>query len=176
MHRLNHPVYRNRTLQVAADLILVALAFFCAFRLRFLDDPGGIPDRYWTVVTQSIAIVAVGKVIVFAAFGLYQKWWRYVGGRDFAGILRAVAVSSAILVIVFTVAKPFAAGLPRSVVDLDVQLTLDFEAGARLAVRLVVERPARGARIPKGAKVLVVGAGSGGQMVVREMLLNPNLG
>src|SRR3954451_1040348 len=113
MHRLNHPVYRNRTLQVVADAILVALAFFLAFRLRFLDDPGGIPDRYQTLLVQSIGLVAVGKVTIFAAFGLYQKWWRYVAGRDFLSILRAVAVSSAILVVVFTVAQPFADDLPR---------------------------------------------------------------
>jgi FlaA1/EpsC-like NDP-sugar epimerase len=48
-------------------------------------------------------------------------------------------------------------------------------AGARLAVRLIVERPSRGARVPKH-EVLVIGAGSGGQMVVRELKLNPNLG
>ncbi len=48
-------------------------------------------------------------------------------------------------------------------------------AGARLAVRLIVERPSRGSRLPKH-EVLVVGAGSGGQMVVRELQLNPNLG
>ena len=36
--------------------------------------------------------------------------------------------------------------------------------------------PTRGARIPTGPEVLVVGAGSGGQMVVRELQLNPNLG
>ena len=175
MHRLNHPVYRIRTLQVAADLALVALAFFLAFRLRFLDDPG-LPDRYETLLLQAVAFVAVGKVIVFAAFGLYQKWWRYVAGRDFLSILRAVAVSSAILIIVFTVAQPFADDLPRSVVVMDFLLTLMLIAGARLAVRLIVERPARGTRIPKGREVLVVGAGSGGQMVVREMQLNPNLG
>ncbi|HEX6602591.1 MAG TPA: nucleoside-diphosphate sugar epimerase/dehydratase, partial [Solirubrobacterales bacterium] len=58
----------------------------------------------------------------------------------------------------------------------DFLLTLMLVAGARLAVRLVVERPARGARIPKGREILVVGAGSGGQMVVRELHLNPNLG
>jgi FlaA1/EpsC-like NDP-sugar epimerase len=175
MHRLNHPVYRIRTLQVAADLALVALAFFLAFRLRFLDDPG-LPERYETLLLQAVAFVAVGKVIVFAAFGLYQKWWRYVAGRDFLSILRAVAVSSAILIIVFTVAQPFADDLPRSVVVMDFLLTLMLIAGARLAVRLIVERPARGTRIPKGREVLVVGAGSGGQMVVREMQLNPNLG
>ena len=177
MHRLNHPVYRNRTLQVAADALLVAVAFFLAFRLRFLDDAGGIPDRYQTLLWSSRSrFVALGKVIVFAAFGLYQKWWRYVTGRDFLDILRAVAVSSAILVVVFTVVKPFDDNLPRSVAVMDFMLTLMLLAGARLAVRLIVERPSRGTRIPRGSEVLVVGAGSGGQMVVRELQLNPNLG
>ncbi len=175
MRRLNHPVYRGRTLQILADVALCATAFLLAFRLRFLDDSGGIPDRYWTLFVQSVAFVAIGKVVVFGAFGLYQKWWRYVGLRDFAGIVRAVAVSSLILVFVFAVAKPFDDNLPRSVAVMDFMFTLMVVAGARLLVRLIFERPA-GARIARGRDVLVVGAGSGGQMVVRELQLNPNLG
>jgi FlaA1/EpsC-like NDP-sugar epimerase len=174
MRRLNHPVYRNRVLQVAADAVLVALAYFLAFQLRFLDQPHGWPHRYEVLFAQSVGFVVAGKLIVFAAFGLYQKWWRYVSGRDFMLILRAVAVASALLVIVFAVAKP-APTLPRSVEVIDFILALILVAGARLAVRLVVERPSRGARLPKH-EVLVVGAGSGGQMVVRELQLNPNLG
>jgi FlaA1/EpsC-like NDP-sugar epimerase len=175
MQRLNHPVYRGRTLQILADVALCAVAFLLAFRLRFLDDAGGIPDRYWTLFLQSVAFVAIGKVIIFAAFGLYQKWWRYVGLRDFAGIVRAVAVSSLILVFVFAVVKPFDDSLPRSVAVIDFMFTLMLVAGARLLVRLLFERPA-GAPIARGRDVLVVGAGSGGQMVVRELQLNPNLG
>jgi FlaA1/EpsC-like NDP-sugar epimerase len=175
MGRLNHPVYRNRVLQVAADAALVALAYFLAFQLRFLDEPQGVPHRYEVLFAQSIGFVIAGKLAVFAAFGLYQKWWRYVSGRDFWLIFRAVAVSSAILVVVFAVAKPFAHTLPRAVVVTDFVLTMMLIAGARLAVRLIVERPSRGARLPK-REVLVIGAGSGGQMVVRELQLNPNLG
>jgi FlaA1/EpsC-like NDP-sugar epimerase len=175
MRRLNHPVYRNRVLQIAADAALIALAYFLAFQLRFLDDPNGWPDRYETLFVQSVGFVVVGKLVVFYAFGLYQKWWRYVSGRDFMLILRAVAVSSALLVVVFAVAKPFEHALPRSVEVVDFLLTALLIAGARLAVRLVLERPSRGARMPKH-EVLVVGAGSGGQMVVRELQLNPNLG
>ena len=175
MRRLNHPVYRNRALQIAADAALIALAYFLAFQLRFLDDPNGWPDRYETLFLQSVGFVVVGKLIVFAAFGLYQKWWRYVSGRDFMLILRAVAVASALLVVAFAVAQPFDHTLPRSVEVMDFILTMLLVAGARLAVRLVVERPSRGARMPKH-EVLVVGAGSGGQMVVRELQLNPNLG
>jgi FlaA1/EpsC-like NDP-sugar epimerase len=175
MSRLNHPVYRNRVLQVAADGVLVALAYFLAFQLRFLDDPHGWPHRYEVLFAQSVGFVVVGKLIVFVAFGLYQKWWRYVTGRDFLLILRAVAVASAILVIAFAVAKPFAHMLPRSVEVTDFVLTMVLIAGARLGVRLIVERPSRGERLPR-KEVLVVGAGSGGQMVVRELQLNPRLG
>src|SRR5215469_15900481 len=124
MRRLNHPVYRNRVLQIAADAVLVALAYFLAFQLRFLDDPHGWPHRYEILFAQSVGFVVAGKLIVFAAFGLYQKWWRYVSGRDFMLILRAVVVSSAILVVFFAVAKPFAHTLPRSVEVTDFVLTL----------------------------------------------------
>jgi FlaA1/EpsC-like NDP-sugar epimerase len=175
MRWLNHPVYRNRALQVAADAVLLTLAFYLAFRLRFLDDPHGLPHRYQVLFAQAVGFVVVGKLIVFAAFGLYQKWWRYVSGRDFLLILRAVVVSSGILIVAFAVLQPFKHNLPRSVVVMDFVLTMLLIAGARLAVRLIVERPSRGARVPRH-EVLVIGAGSGGQMVVRELQLNPNLG
>jgi FlaA1/EpsC-like NDP-sugar epimerase len=175
MQRLNHPVYRNRVLQLAADAVLVTLAFFLAFQLRFLDDPHGLPHRYAVLFAEAVGIVVLGKLAVFAAFGLYQKWWRYVSGRDFLLILRAVAFASAVLVVFFAVVQPFKHTLPRSVEVMDFVLTMMLIAGARLAVRLIVERPNRGARAPK-REVLVIGAGSGGQMVVRELQLNPNLG
>ena len=140
MRRLNHPVYRTRLLQAAADALLVALAYYLAFRLRFLDR-ADLPHRYWVLFAQSVGFVAVIEVAVFAAFGLYQKWWRYVSGRDFLTIVRAVAVASAIIVVLFTVLKPFKHTLPRSVAVMDFLLTLFLVAGARLAVRLIVERP-----------------------------------
>jgi FlaA1/EpsC-like NDP-sugar epimerase len=174
MGRLNHPVYRTRVLQLCADAALVALAYYLAFRLRFLDQ-SDLPHRYWVLFIQSVGLVIALKLIVFAAFGMYQKWWRYISGRDFLQIVRAVTVASAILVVAFTVLRPFAHNLPRSVAVMDFLLTLMLVTGARLAVRLIVERPSRGARVPK-REALVIGAGSGGQMVVREMQLNPDIG
>jgi FlaA1/EpsC-like NDP-sugar epimerase len=173
IRRLNHPVYRNRALQMVADALLVSLAYYLAFRMRFLDE--GVPPRYEVLFLQTVGFVAIGFVAVFAAFGLYQKWWRYVSGRDFLTIVRAVAVASAILIVVSSVFKPFHHAVPRSVEVMDFLLTLLLIAGARLAVRLIVERPSRGERLPRH-RVLVIGAGSGGQMVVREMQLNPGLG
>ncbi len=174
MDRLNHPVYRHRILQVLADAGLVAASFFLAFKLRFLDTPG-IPHRYAVMLVDSIGFVVVGKLIVFATFGLYEKWWRYFRLPDYAAVLKATAVSTAVMVILFLLLKPFDYALPRSVIVVDFLLTLVTIGGARLFVRMVVEHPTR--RAAAGARnVLVIGAGSGGQMVVRELQLNPNLG
>jgi FlaA1/EpsC-like NDP-sugar epimerase len=175
VERFKHPVYRHRLSQLAADAILVAAAYYLAFRLRFLDAPGGIPGRYDHMLANSIGFVVVGQLIVFYAFGMYEKWWRYFRLPDMIGVLRACAVSTAILAITFLLLKPFNDQIPRSVVVTYFLLTLFLIGGARLLVRMVlVERLAR--RDVRGARrVLVVGAGSGGQMVAREMQLNPNL-
>src|ERR1700755_308285 len=132
MSRLNHPVYRIRVIQVLADALLVALAYFLAFQLRFLDDAHGWAHPSEILFAQTVGFVIVGKLIIFGAFGLYQKWWRYVSGRDFMQIGRAVAVASAILVIVFAVLRAHPQ-LPGSVEVIDFVLALVLIAGARLA-------------------------------------------
>jgi len=174
--RLKDPVLKRRAQQFAADAVLAAAAFALAFVVRFLDVPIGIPGRYLTMLAGSIAFVAIGKAIVFEVMGLHRKWWRYFQLPDMWPVVRAAAVASAILVAVFTLAKPYAYNLPRSVVVFDFLLTVMLLGGARLVRRTIAERPDKATRRAKSRGVLVVGAGSGGQMVVRELRLNPDLG
>ena len=175
--RLTNPVYRHRLIQIAADGVLIAAAFYLAFRLRFLDAPGGIPDRYQEMLVQSIGFVVVGTLIVFYLSGLYEKWWRYFRLPDMIGVLRGCAISTAILALTFLLLKPFEDQIPRSVVVMEFLITVFLVGGARAVARMVlVERIARRDAVRGAREVLVVGAGSGGQMVVRELQLNPNLG
>src|SRR5919198_513594 len=171
--RLNDPVYRHRTVQVLVDAALVGLAYFLAYLLRF-DQ--GIPERYRDLLGDTIAFVIVGKVAIFAAFGLYQKWWRYVGLRDFETILKAVVAASLVMVGVLFVWSPTDSSLPRSIAGMDLLLTAALVGGVRLAVRSVLERPPRGSVLAKGREVLIVGGGEAGQLVSREMQRSPELG
>jgi FlaA1/EpsC-like NDP-sugar epimerase len=176
MSRLRSPVLRHRILQLAADAALAALAFYLAFAIRFIDEPGGIPDRYMTMLTGSIVSVALGKTIVFGLLGLHQKWWRYFNLGDIWSVLRACAAASALLIAVFVLAKPFASPIPRSVLIFDLVFTIGLLVTARSIVRFYfVERRMRRHQRQRD-DVLVIGAGSGGQMVVRELRLNPELG
>jgi FlaA1/EpsC-like NDP-sugar epimerase len=174
--RFGDPVYRHRALQLVADAVLAAAAFALAFQLRFLDASGGIPHRYLTMLAGSVAFVAIGTSLVYEVLGLHRDWWRYFRLPELWPLVRAAALASALVVAVFVLAKPYADGLPRSVIVFNLILTVVLTAGARLLVRMWAERPSRAARRRGKRAILVIGAGSGGQMVVRELQLNPNLG
>ena len=177
MNRLRAPVLRHRIFQLAADAVLAAIAFYLAFAIRFIDEPGGIPDRYMTMITGSIVFVALGKTAIFGLMGLHQKWWRYFNLGDIWSVMRACAVASALLIAIFVIAKPFSSPMPRSVMIFDFVFTLGLLVVARSIARFYfVERRMRSHKRRKHDDVLVVGAGSGGQMVVRELRLNPELG
>jgi len=65
--------------------------------------------------------------------------------------------------------------LSRGVAALDYLLLLAFVAGTRLLARSLIERPRTGI-VARGREVLVVGAGDAGQLTVREMQRNRQLG
>ncbi len=177
MNRLRAPVLRHRIFQLVADAALAAFAYYLAFAIRFIDEPGGIPDRYTEMLRGSIVFVAIGMTIVFSLMGLHQKWWRYFNLGDIWAVLRACAVGTALLIAVFVLSKPFSSPMPRSVLIYDFVFTVGLLVTARSVARFYfVERRMRRHTRSKDGDVLVVGAGSGGQMVVRELRLNPELG
>ena len=103
MQRFTHPVYRHRLLQVVADAVFVAAAFYLAFRLRFLELDNGVPPRYEDMLTGSIGFVVVGKLLIFAFFGLYEKWWRYFRLPDMLDVVKATALSMKLNLMAFLI-------------------------------------------------------------------------
>ena len=122
MSRLRDSSNGRRALQFGADALLAAVAYFLAFKLRFLDTTGGIPERYEDMLLGSIAFVAIGQAAVFEIFGQHQKWWRYFRLPDLWPLVRAALVAVALLVLVFAIAQPYPDDLPRSVVVFDLLL------------------------------------------------------
>ncbi len=177
-------MHRHSVPQLAVDGVLVALAYFLAYRLRF-DAPGGVPDRYRELFEATIFPVVAGSLVVFTLFRLYQKWWRYSSWRDIEAVIGAVVVATltlaAFVAVASPVADPFNGGdvglkVPAGVLALFFLLTLTFVGGARLVARAVHERRLAGFRPRRDARgVLIVGAGDGGRLVLREILRNPSL-
>lgn len=157
---------RHRAWQVLVDAGIVALAWVLAFELRF-DQ--GLPVYYSTLLRRTVLLVVAIKLIVFVAFGFYNRWWRYVSVRDMWSAFRGVVVASLIADVTVYLASPVhTVRLPRSIAVMDLLLTLAFVAGARLLARTVIERPGMSV-VARGKEVIVVGAGDAGRLIVQEM-------
>ncbi len=157
---------RHRLWQLLVDAAIVALAWFLAFELRF-DQ--GLPVYYSTLLRRTILLVVAIKLVVFVAFGFYNRWWRYTSVRDMWSAARGVFVASLIAdVTVYLVSPVHTVRLPRSIAVMDLLLTLAFVAGVRLLTRTVIERPGMSV-VARGKEVIVVGAGDAGRLIVQEM-------
>jgi FlaA1/EpsC-like NDP-sugar epimerase len=173
MRSLASSVNVRRAGQVGVDAALLALAYYLAYSLRF---DGVIPARYDRLLEETIVLIVVMKLMIFALFGLYSKLWRFVDQRDFETILKAVVVSTVGVIVVLFLFSIGRHDPPRTVLALDFLLALVFTSGARFAVRALVERPTRGPILERAAnEVLIVGAGNGGQQVAFELRRNPGL-
>jgi FlaA1/EpsC-like NDP-sugar epimerase len=168
------PINRHRVWQLLADAGLVAAAWFLAFYLRF---DNGIPPYYRTLLMRTILVVVAIKLVVFVAFGFYNRWWRYVSTRDMWGAARGVAVGCLVAdVTVYFGAPVNGLRLPRLIAVMDLLLTLAFIAGSRMIARSVFERPSPAALIARGKEVILVGAGDAARLMLREMRRTPALG
>jgi FlaA1/EpsC-like NDP-sugar epimerase len=158
---------------MGADAVLIALAWWLAFALRF---DHGVPRYYETLFRRTILIVVAIQLVVFVLFRFYDRWWRYVSIRDMWSAARGVTAAALAASLTVYFFSPVAqVRLPRSVAIMDWLLLLAFVAGTRLLARSVIERPGIGL-VARGKEVLVVGAGDAGQLVIREMQRNRQLG
>ena len=168
------PINRHRLPQLAADFAIVVAAWFFAFRLRFDTDLPVYYDYYLS--WQILALVAAIKLSVFALFGFYNRWWRYVSTRDMWGAARGVVAASLVVFLVFSFFDVHAAEVPRTVWVIDGLLTLALVAGSRMLARTIIERPQSRSIVARGKEVIVVGAGDAAQLMLKEILRTPDLG
>jgi len=165
---------RHRFPQLAADLAIVVTAWFLAFRLRFDTELPVYYERY--VSWEFLGLVAAIKLALFALFGFYNRWWRYVSTRDMWGAALGVVAASLVTFLIFSFFAVHAAEVPRTVWVIDGLLTLAFIAGSRMLARTIIERPQIRSIVARGKEVIVVGAGDAAQLMLREMLRTPSLG
>src|ERR1700736_6338459 len=81
------PLHRHTLAQLAVDGVLVALAYYLAFQLRFTNGPSGY---YAHLRERTIWWVLAGSIPVLVFARVYQRRWRYSGQRDYEAVVRAV--------------------------------------------------------------------------------------
>ena len=158
------------------DLLLIIAAALGSFALRTDIGPLFVyylPQAYWL-----IGISLVIKPIVFYYFGLYSRLWVYASIQELKLIVLAVSVSSFLVSLIMVLLRAVQAlpYFPRSTLPIDWLLSLALIGGLRFSLRIFSETQSNAGQARSAArKVLIVGAGDAGALVVREMQKNPQL-
>ncbi len=145
-----------------------AFSFLLSFLIRFelsSIDAAGFSWHKW--YTHSVALVVGLRLISFYLFGMHRVTWRYMGIHDIIPVFKAVMVST--IAIVPVVLYQWHFFYPRSVFVMDSILCFLLLGGMRFSYR-VLENLLASAGSQKQEKVIVVGAGSAGNLTIRAML------
>ncbi len=161
------------------DLVLLPATALVAFMLRL--DAAGL-QQYAPAILLFVVLSVPIKLLVLRSMGLYTRFWRYASVDELMLIVVATVISELVVAgIIFGLALPLnvIVSFPRSIPFIDGLLTMLAVGGPRFAVRLAEQRREREDRRRRRGpekRVLVMGAGSAGAMIVKEMRANSQLG
>lgn len=176
MIKVKAPI-RNRYI-LLTDLLLIVVSVLGSYALRLEWDATFFiyrPSLYWFIGSALLV-----KPVIYYLFGMYRRLWMYASVQDLKLIATAVTVASAavsaVMMTLFFQRAFF--GFPRSTLIIDWLLSLVTSGGIRFISRILAESQksssVQNASHPS-KRILIVGAGDAGALVVREMQKNPQL-
>ncbi|OFS87260.1 multidrug MFS transporter [Oligella sp. HMSC05A10] len=148
------------------DLMAVVTAWFAAYFLRFNFD--------WQIVelyqpwNRVLLILLVTQLFACRWVRLYRGMWFFASIPDLVRVLKAVLVSAVVLLFI-EVFFGQTAKLPRSIVVLYPILLVLIMGGGRFLWRIYKEYLRYGREQGAAKPVIVLGAGTAGAMLIREL-------
>ncbi|MFC2042540.1 polysaccharide biosynthesis protein [Chloroflexota bacterium] len=166
---------RNRMV-FFGDLFIIVVSALGSFALR--TDLGPLFVYYLPQALWLMGVSLIIKPLVYYSFGLYRRMWIYASTKELKLIVVAVTTASVIVSLVIILLRAFEVlpFYPRSTLLIDWLLSLVLVGGFRFSLRVIGETQPPGTNsYSEVRRVLVVGAGDAGELVVREMQKNAQL-
>lgn len=163
--------YKRRLFEVLLDLVLIPLAYWISYLLRF---EGSAYGANFPIFIKSLPIVVASQLFAFFLFGVYRGIWQYVGMRDVIVFGKAITAGAVLSVLVNLGLYRFVS-FSRTVFVIYWLILFALVTASRFSYRLIGETTPHKA-MKDGKRALIYGAGAGGQLVMQEIEGNSNLG
>src|SRR4029079_15342752 len=168
---LSELTFRWHAAEVLLDLLLIAFCYYLAYCLRFESE--ALTTFRWSF-TASLPLMLGCQIVALYTSGLYWRAWSTFGFHDLWPVVRGVGVGSmAAMLLIFSFYKNRSEAqlFSRGVFIIDALLLMAAIMGTRLSFRILTRAAAQAGHEKR--RVVIHGAGGGGQLLAREMLANP---
>jgi FlaA1/EpsC-like NDP-sugar epimerase len=166
----------KRIMQVILDSALVAVGFTLAYLIRF---DGHVTALYVHQLSVLVPLVVALQLTANWTLGVYRRLWRYTGLTEVMELGLSVLVVSTIILTARALGWLSVENnhLSYGIIFVNAGVCFLSLVGPRVLRRLMTEHSQRRHwRQPVRKRVLVVGAGDAGMMVLRELSLRSDLG
>lgn len=163
--------YKRRLFEVLMDAVLIGLSYYIAsVTVQGPLAETGASRQF----LELLPVLVATKLFAFLVIGVYRGLWRYVGIDDLVTHAKAVGLGTLLSVAALLLLNRFH-GYSRAVFVLDAAILLMLVAASRVAFRLF--RNLLPTRIfENGRRVIIYGAGDAGELLLRELRNNRDLG
>ena len=154
---------------VVYDTIAVTLAFFLALWFRFDCRYTMIPSEYLSEYYKFLLIYVVFSIFVFWRMRLYNSIWRFASYSELLRTIVATGITFVFHCIGITV---LFGRMPLSYYVFGIMIQFALTLGVRFSYRFVLlerSRQRKSEEIAKAKRVLLIGAGKAGQMILRDI-------
>ena len=151
------------------DAIAIILSFFLALWFRFDCRYSLIPKEYLGAYFKFIGIYAVFSLFVFLRLRLYNSIWRFASYSELMRMILATAITFVFHCVGITF---LFRRMPMSYYFFGIMVQFGLTLAVRFAYRFVLlERSKRKKEeeIAKAKKVLLIGGGKAGQIILRDI-------
>ncbi len=149
------------------DIVAINLSYFIGLWLRFDMRYGSIPMKYRHAFLYFAPIYTVIVIIIFWRFKLYQSVWRFASFDELSRIIGASFFGFLVNTIGITV---LFARMPISYYIIGPIIQAFLIISVRFGYRFInLVRSKRYADKVSTENAMIIGAGSAGQMIIREM-------
>jgi FlaA1/EpsC-like NDP-sugar epimerase len=163
---------RHNLALAAMDLAVVFFAYLTPLVIRL---EGQVTSHYWSNFKWFVLFAGALHLAVNRLFGLYGEMWRYASVDEARRVVASVATAGGFIVATDIILGGRGNPLPVSVVVFGAILSLMGFGAIRFQSRLFAfRRRTVGPAEPR--RVIVVGAGSAGAMILSDMRRNGSLG
>lgn len=155
-----------RLLLMVYDFAAVIVSFGIALWLRFDCKVTSVEPQYLTTYTKTIIIYALFCLVVFWFLRLYKSIWRFASYSELLRVILATVVTGVIYtgsLLVFNLHMP----ISYYVIGITVQFIATL--GIRFFYRFVLLLRGRTNNEVQKKNVMIIGAGSAGQMLFRDI-------
>jgi len=152
---------------VAYDFATIVLSYFLALWLRFDCRYSHIEARYIEKYYQIIIPYTIFVIFIYWLLGLYRSIWRFASFFEIKRLVYATAITLFVNVVCVV---SFVLRMPISYFVFGIGFQFFFGVIIRFSYRFVLLlRDTRSAEMAEARNVLLIGAGSAGRMILRDV-------